>query len=154
MVQDILLGLLHSFEIERPHVKKKLEVLANVSTEDVLWPGGLFLVMLLHKNWKKLLVWQLFFFSSFNIYLLFLFFTKNMGLSLSHAFTIPSQRCNTTYLQLSENSDKNCCHGNIFTLNFFSFSLWKSHYISFYLKLFHIFLSKLVCLLEFIHRIF
>ena len=38
MVQDILLGLLHSFEVERPQLKKKIGAMANVSTEDVLRP--------------------------------------------------------------------------------------------------------------------
>ena len=47
IVKDILLGLLHSFEVEDPSFKKKkLGAVANVSTEDALRPVGLFLVVL------------------------------------------------------------------------------------------------------------
>ena len=52
---------------------------------------------------------------------------ESMKASGCHMFTIPSQRCSTTYVQFSKHSDQNSCHDNNFTVQFSSYALFNNH---------------------------
>ena len=66
------------------------------------------------RKWQTFLLWQLFFFSSFNTYLP-MFVPHLKAERCLHA--ILSQFVHKGPTSLSQNSDKNCWHGMLVTLN-------------------------------------
>ena len=114
-----------------------------------------FIICSFIKKWQKLLPWQQFFFWPLMHICLYLFLTwRHECTFLSNFYNIFIKVQHNFSAIFCKLWPKNCCHGNTFTLHFSLFPLFKNDSISCNCKTFYIILSKLVCMLGFIQRIF
>ena len=96
-------------------------------------PPKNFIVCSFINTWQKLLPFNYFSFQALIHIYLCQFLTESMKASGCHTFTIPSQRCSTTYVQLPKNSDQNVAMAT-FSLHFSSFTLFNNHNMNYNCK--------------------